>query len=90
MKNVSTIITQPAAEDIFTMQEQQIESKKENVEMILLEALSAFESHPFKLSYDEEFRKLVDSIRENGVLIPAIARPKDGGYELISGHRCAW
>ena len=52
--------------------------------------LKPFEEHPFKVRIDEEMDELVDSIRENGVVSPIIARPhKDGGYEIISGHRRA-
>ena len=49
--------------------------------------MTAFENHPFQVKQDEDFQKLVDSIRDNGILIPAVARPKDDGYELIAGHR---
>ena len=49
--------------------------------------LTAFEQHPFKVQQDEDFQKLVDSIKENGILIPAVARTKGDGYELIAGHR---
>lgn len=55
---------------------------------IPLEELYAFENHPFQVNKDEELRDLARSIRDNGVLSPAIVRPRpDGGYELISGHR---
>ncbi|MDR3239006.1 MAG: ParB N-terminal domain-containing protein [Clostridiales bacterium] len=60
---------------------------QEHVQHLPLNKLAAFENHPFQVKQDEEFQKLVDSIRENGVLIPAIARPKGDGYELIAGHR---
>ena len=54
-----------------------------------LKDLHAFKNHPFKVQDDEDMEKLVESIREYGVLHPGIARPrkKGGGYELIAGHR---
>jgi len=57
------------------------------VEMLPITSLIAFKSHPFKITENEDFAKLVESIMENGVLIPAVARPKGDGYELIAGHR---
>jgi len=74
-------------DDLFSTQEQRDDAQKEKVETLPLEKLTAFENHPFKVTLDDEFKKLVDSIRENGILIPAIARPKGDGYELIAGHR---
>jgi len=59
----------------------------DKVEMLPVASLEAFKSHPFKIMENEDFNKLVDSVKENGVIIPAIARPKGNGYELISGHR---
>ena len=61
--------------------------KQEQIQNLALSKLAAFENHPFRVAQDEDFQKLVDSIKENGVLIPAIARPKGDGFELISGHR---
>jgi ParB family chromosome partitioning protein len=77
----------PPIEDLFTTQEQRDDIKKERIETLPISLLSAFKSHPFKIIRNEDFNKLVDSIKENGVLIPAIARPKGDGYELIAGHR---
>lgn len=55
---------------------------------IAIDELHPFKGHPFKLGNDEELRALEESIAENGVVAPAIARPrKEGGYELIAGHR---
>jgi ParB family chromosome partitioning protein len=57
------------------------------VQNLPLSQIDGFEGHPFKVKEDEEFQKLVESIRNYGVLIPAMARPKGDRYELISGHR---
>ena len=57
---------------------------------VSLKDLKAFKDHPFKVRDDEEMRKLAESIKEYGVLMPALVRPHPhGGYELISGHRRA-
>ena len=61
--------------------------EREQIQHLPLSKLAAFENHPFRVAQDEDFQKLVESIKENGVLIPAIARPKGEGYELIAGHR---
>ncbi len=53
-----------------------------------LDELHAFENHPFRVLDDESIEEMVESIKEYGVLVPAIARPHaEGGYEIISGHR---
>ncbi|MCL2857247.1 MAG: ParB/RepB/Spo0J family partition protein [Oscillospiraceae bacterium] len=77
----------PSADSLFSTQAERDDMKKEKVEMLHLDVLSAFENHPFKVAQDEAFQNLVESIKENGVLIPAIARQKGDGYELIAGHR---
>ena len=60
----------------------------EFVQRIQIDKLIHFQNHPFKINDDEEMEKLVQSIAEKGVVVPAIARATDGGYyELISGHR---
>lgn len=60
----------------------------ERVQMIPLSELYPFEGHPFRVVDDEEMQKTVESVKQYGVLTPAIARPDpEGGYEIISGHR---
>ena len=60
----------------------------ETIEQIELSQLHPFPDHPFGVRDDEAMEQTVESIREYGVLVPAIARPReDGGYELIAGHR---
>lgn len=59
-----------------------------NIQKIDITKLKAFENHPYKVKDDEEMELLTDSIKENGILSPIIARPlKNGEYEIISGHR---
>jgi len=75
-------------DDIFTTEMFREELKLEKVRDVSLSELHDFKDHPFHVADDEDMRKMVESIKEFGVLTPAIARPKEGGgYELISGHR---
>lgn len=75
-------------DDIFETDTSRNEAKQERVQEISLSELHPFEGHPFKVVDDEEMQKTVESVRDFGVLTPAIARPDpDGGYEIISGHR---
>ena len=75
-------------DEIFSTEESRRDAAREKVMEIPLSELYAFRDHPFKVQDDERMLDTAQSIREYGVLVPAIARPrKDGGYELISGHR---
>lgn len=75
-------------DDIFSTEESRKEAKQERVQEISLSELHPFEGHPFRVVDDEDMVKTVESIKEYGVLTPAIVRPDpDGGYEIISGHR---
>lgn len=75
-------------DDIFSTEKSRTEKKQEHVQEIPLSELHPFEGHPFRVVDDEEMAKTVESIRDFGVLTPAIVRPDpDGGYEIISGHR---
>ena len=75
-------------DDLFSTQASRDEAQREKVQEIPLEELHPFARHPFKVLDDDRMRDTADSIREYGVLVPAIARPRpDGGYELIAGHR---
>ncbi|NLO86275.1 MAG: ParB/RepB/Spo0J family partition protein [Clostridiales bacterium] len=76
-------------DDIFSTEETRQEAAiREKVQMIPLLELHPFHSHPFKVKDDEAMADTVDSVKQYGVLVPAIARPmENGGYELIAGHR---
>ncbi len=81
-------VTLSSYDEIFTTEESRSESQQEHVQMIPLSELHPFEGHPFRVVDDEEMQKTVESVKQYGVLTPAIARPDpDGGYEIISGHR---
>ena len=73
--------------DKLFLEEQETE-QRENIQQVPLEELHPFKNHPFRVLDDEKMAETVDSVREFGVLVPAIARPRpEGGYELIAGHR---
>lgn len=76
-------------ESLFSTEEQRQEAKLEKVMKIPIDEIHSFKNHPFHVRQDEEMQKLIDSVQENGILIPVLVRPdKDGnGYEMISGHR---
>lgn len=75
-------------DDIFATDQSRAEAQQERVQEIPLSELHPFEGHPFRVVDDEDMMKTVDSVRDFGVLTPAIVRPDpDGGYEIISGHR---
>lgn len=88
MPRKGTNISLSSYDDIFETDTSRNEAKQERVQEIPLSDLHPFEGHPFKVVDDEEMKKTVESVRDFGVLTPAIARPDpDGGYEIISGHR---
>lgn len=78
----------PAADSLFTTQEERDEAKRESVMNISIEEISDFPEHPFKVRMDESMMEMVESVKQYGVLVPAIVREKaEGGYEMIAGHR---
>ena len=75
-------------DDLFNPELKKPQEEGERVQRIKLTELHPFKNHPFKVRDDEEMEKTVESVKQYGVLTPAIARPlESGGYELISGHR---
>ena len=75
-------------DDLFQPDRDTGEGGKNSIQKIALSELHPFHNHPFQVRDDEEMEKLTASIKENGVLVPALARPRvEGGYELISGHQ---
>ena len=87
MKVRSNINLKPL-DDLFSTEESRADAQREKVQEIPLGELHPFRNHPFKVKDDAAMQDTVDSVREYGVLVPAIARPDpDGGYELIAGHR---
>lgn len=73
-------------DDLFGTEQPQ--AGTEQVQEIVLSELHEFKGHPFKVLDDEKMQETVESVREHGVLMPGIARPRaEGGYEIIAGHR---
>ena len=78
----------PTVDDLFSTQEERDNEKREYVKAIPLDKISDFPDHPFKVRMDEKMLEMIESVREYGVLSPAVVRPKeDGTYEMIAGHR---
>ena len=78
----------PSYDSLFSTEEERQEANLEKIVSIPIDKISDFKDHPFHVTMDEDMLKLIDSIKENGILIPARVRPKaDGTYEMISGHR---
>lgn len=75
-------------DDLFTTDEGRTDAQREKVMDIPLTEISDFPGHPFKVKADESMLEMADSIKQYGVLVPGLVRPKvDGGYEMVSGHR---
>ena len=88
MKSSVKNIKLASVDDLFKTDEMRADEQREKVIEIPLSELRPFHDHPFKIKDDDAMRDTVDSIKEYGVLVPAIARPHpEGGYELIAGHR---
>ena len=88
MKSSAKNIRLTSVDDLFSTEASREEAQREKVQEIPLEELHPFPNHPFKVLDDDRMLDTAESIREHGVLVPAIARPRTaGGYELIAGHR---
>ena len=78
----------PTYDSLFSTEEERQEASAEKVTTIPIDKITDFKEHPFHVTMDEDMAKLIDSIKENDMLMPALVRPKeDGTYEMISGHR---
>ena len=78
----------PTYDSLFSTEEERQEANAEKVTTIPIDKITDFKGHPFHVTMDEDMAKLIDSIKENDMLMPALVRPKeDGTYEMISGHR---
>ena len=88
MKSSAKNINLTSVDDLFSTEESRADANRERVMEISLTELFPFKDHPFKVKDDEAMADTAESIKEYGVLVPAIARPRDeGGYELVAGHR---
>ena len=88
MKSSAKKIELASVDDLFSTEEGRQDAKLEKIQEIPLSELHPFKNHPFKVKDDEAMMETADSVRQYGVLVPAIARPDpEGGYELVAGHR---
>lgn len=88
MKSSAKNVKLASVDDLFSTEESRQEADREKVIEIALSELHPFPDHPFSVREDDAMKETVESIKEYGVLTPAIARPReDGGYEIIAGHR---
>ena len=88
MRDLAKNIRLPSIDDLFSTEEERQDAKLEKIQILPLSELHPFEGHPFQVRNDEEMDKMVDSVKEYGVMTPAIVRPRrDGGYEIVAGHR---
>ncbi len=78
----------PSVDDLFSTQEDRDDAQREKVMQIPLADISGFPNHPFKVRMDEAMQEMAQSVKEYGMLVPALVRPKEGGgYEMVAGHR---
>ncbi len=88
MKSSAKNIRLTSVDDLFSTEESRADDQRERVQEVPLSELHPFRNHPFKVQNDEKMQETAESIREHGVLVPAIARPREeGGYEIVAGHR---
>lgn len=88
MKSSAKKVELASVDDLFSTEESRQEAALEKVQIIPVSELHPFPDHPFAVRDDDSMKDTVDSVKEYGILVPAIARPREGGgYELISGHR---
>lgn len=88
MKSSAKNVKLTSVDDLFSTEESRADEQREKVVEIPLSEIHPFENHPFKVTDDDRMLDMAESIREHGVLVPGLVRPrKDGGYEMIAGHR---
>ena len=86
--DVRNSIKLTSVDDLFTTEESRADQQREKVIDIPLPEISDFPNHPFKVKADEAMLEMADSVKQYGVLVPGLVRPKaDGGYEMVAGHR---
>lgn len=78
----------PSVDELFTTEEERLDANREKVQEIPIDQIEDFPNHPFKIKEDEAMMEMAESIREYGVLVPALVRQKaNGSYEMVAGHR---
>ena len=75
-------------DDLFSTQEEREVGSQPRVQEVSIDLIDEFPNHPFKVRMDESMMEMADSVKQHGILVPAIVRPKeDGRYEMVAGHR---
>ncbi len=88
MRSSAKNISLTPVDDLFSTDESRADANRERVVELPLSELHPFRNHPFKVVDDEKMQDTAQSIRDHGVLVPAIVRPREeGGYEIVAGHR---
>lgn len=88
MREYGSNIILPSLDNLFSSEQERQDAKLEKIQILPLSELHPFEGHPFQVRDDDEMDKMVDNVKEYGVMTPAIVRPRrDGGYEIVAGHR---
>lgn len=88
MKSAAKNIQLASYDDLFKTDEERQADTQERVQSLPLDKLEPFPNHPFKVIDDDKMLETVESIKERGVLVPILVRPKnDGNFEIVSGHR---
>lgn len=88
MKSSAKNVKLTSVDDLFSTEESRADEQREKVVEIPLSEIHPFEHHPFKVTDDDRMLDMAESIREHGVLVPGLVRPREeGGYEMIAGHR---
>ena len=88
MREYGSNINLPSLDNLFSSEQERQDAKLEKIQILPLTELHPFRNHPFQVRDDDEMNKMVDSVKEYGVMTPAIVRPRqDGGYEIVAGHR---
>lgn len=78
----------PSVDELFTTEEERLDANREKVQEIPIDQIEDFPNHPFKIKEDEAMMEMAESIKEYGVLVPALVRQKaNGSYEMVAGHR---
>lgn len=87
-KNNALNFNLPSVDDLFSTEESREEAKLERVVNLDPSEISDFPDHPFKVRMDSAMQEMTESVKQYGVLVPALVRPKQGGgYEMVAGHR---
>ena len=87
-KNNALNFNLPSVDDLFSTEEERAEARLEKVVNLSPTEISDFPNHPFKVRMDAAMQEMAESVKQYGVLVPTLVRPKPGGgYEMVAGHR---